>query len=161
MLTKGKRLVEAQVALARAEAELEHLRATAQLARDAAEESRDSIAKLRWENKMFEERHKESLERYNALNHQAAADRREAADKLRDLELKNAILSERLDLVVNHGIGGPEPTGERKFLSETEEDLEHAVSAGLLNKEELERALMEAGLSNSDITYDFQSSRLP
>jgi hypothetical protein len=150
MLTRSKKLVEAQVALARAEAELEYLRLTAEEHRQAHERVMDEKMSLAHRLSIAESAIDEKM-----LTLAGALERE------RKLELDLAVYKERLDLVVNHGIGGPEPTGERKFLSEAEEDLEHAVAAGLLSKEELEKALEQAGLSNSDITFDFQAHRLP
>lgn len=150
MLTRSKKLVEAQIALARAETELEHLRAT-------AEEHRNAYDRLMDE--------KMSLAHKLALAEGAIDEKMltlsDALERERKLELDLAVYKERLDLVVNHGIGGAEPSGQRLHLTETEEDLEFAVQAGLINKDELEKALEQAGLSNSDITFDFQATRLP
>ena len=92
-----------------------------------------------------------------------ARDALKGADaKTRDLEIKNAVLTERLDLVTNYfPAGAGQPSGERQHMSEEEEDLQHALAAGLINRQELGEALEAAGLQNTEITLDFEPRDYP
>lgn len=151
MLTRTKHLVEARVALAKAETELEHLRSTAQQARDAAETARDTSAKLQWELSLTKERAAELEDKLD-----------EAIGSRQELEVKSAVLAERIDLMVNHGVGFPTATSTSpRPATEDAEDIEFMHAAGLLGREEVEKALEAAGLQNTEIELDFQPSDYP
>lgn len=89
----------------------------------------------------------------------SAKEWRESYDGLKeanaDLKLKNAVLTERLDLLTNYfGQGPQQPSSTPIGANEEHEDLDYQFSAGILGKTEYEDALKAAGFDNTVIAYD-------
>lgn len=139
-----KELFEARVALAKAEASLELL-----------VPANDSLKRRVAELEGIRTKAEHALDEKMAVT-AAALERAQA------LEIKNAVLTERLDLVSNYFPGGTAaPTGERGHLTEEEEDLHHALAAGLITKPDLEAALEAAGLANTEVDLAFTAADYP
>jgi hypothetical protein len=72
-----------------------------------------------------------------------------------ELDKKNAVLMERLDLVVNHGIGTPTPRLHGPTsLTEEAEDALFAFRNGSIDKGDLEQTLAEAGFDQTEIEFE-------
>ena len=88
---------------------------------------------------------------------------RAECEKLRtekhDLEIKNAVLLERLDLLVNHIPAALPPT--KSFRSPEEvEDAEYQLRHGMIDRGEYEEILSQVGFDNAEIEFDSDLPRL-
>lgn len=83
-------------------------------------------------------------------------ERDEAIQKAHELEVKNAVLVERLDLLTS---GVLEKPAAPQTWTEDVEDAEYLFRTGRLDKAEFEAALEAAGFQNTEIAFD--SGSLP
>lgn len=122
-------LLEAKLKIMRLEDKLE--RAT-----DRERELLEQTQTLRTQRDMAKDRHKETI------------------GQVHELDKKNAILMERLDLLANHL-----PAGQPGAFNSPEEieDAEWALSNGRINQAEFEEILAQAGALNTEIHFDADS----
>jgi chromosome segregation ATPase len=71
-----------------------------------------------------------------------------------ELDKKNAILMERLDLVVNHGVGMGARLAPPAVMPEEAEDALYAFRSGQIDKSVLERELHQAGFPSAEIEFE-------
>jgi DNA gyrase/topoisomerase IV subunit A len=96
---------------------------------------------------------KSEMDRFRAQFAQETLRTSELIQKAHELDKKNAVLMERLDLVANYGIGVSKSSGP-KVMPEEVEDALYQHRAGLIETSELEDLLAQAGFENAEIEFD-------
>lgn len=149
-----KRLLELEVALARAEA-------TSKLVDERKQELEGQLARMTSEYSIRLSEGAAQNQRLIDAAQKARDELREEREKRSKAETDAAVYRERLDLLTNVFPAGVPPSGdvpdiERKYKTEEEEDLEHMFSVGMIDKHGLEAALEQAGLTNTEVELDFQ-----
>lgn len=94
-------------------------------------------------------------EKLNTAEHHLNIERdrhRETTTQVHELDKKNGILLERLDLLANHL--PPPPSQPFNVMSEEQEDADYALRAGIIDRDEYEAILASAGALNTEITFD-------
>lgn len=107
----------------------------------------DELALVRAGRDRMDERAKEDQRKHDEL-----------AEKYHESEVKRAVLLERLDLLANHF--PPAPTKPFNTMSEEQEDADYALHAGLIDRDEYEAILAQAGALNTEISFDSDPTRL-
>lgn len=110
------------------------------------------LLEARLDAKRLEDKHEALREAFGQLTDRTVASETEArtlAREKNELQIKVAVLMERLDLLANHL---PEaPTESWNHISEEQEDADYQLHAGLIDRDEYEAILATAGAINTEV----------